>query len=120
MPELIVNGISHQVEAGKRLVLAIEEAGVKIGHRCGGNARCTTCRVEFETSEPVKITKAEKERLRAAGLYGQARLACQITCDQDMSVRVLMTAENQPNWNGDTGTSPMDYITPDPEWLEGV
>ena len=32
----------------KRLVLALEQdAGVDQLHACGGNARCTTCRVEF-------------------------------------------------------------------------
>ena len=39
--------IETEVPAGKKLVLAIEDAGVDILHRCGGNARCTTCRVEL-------------------------------------------------------------------------
>ena len=33
--------------AGRRLVLILEDGGVDILHRCGGNARCTTCRVEI-------------------------------------------------------------------------
>ena len=49
MPKLTVEGFpTVDVETGKRLVLAIEQdAGVDILHACGGNARCTTCRVEF-------------------------------------------------------------------------
>ena len=49
MPRLTVEGRgTFEVEAGKRLVLAIEgDAGVDILHACGGQARCTTCRVEF-------------------------------------------------------------------------
>ena len=49
MPILTVEGYgSVSVTEGKRLVLAIEQdAGVDILHACGGNARCTTCRVEF-------------------------------------------------------------------------
>ena len=49
MPQLTVEGFaSVEVESGKRLVCAIEQdAGVDILHACGGNARCTTCRVEF-------------------------------------------------------------------------
>jgi ferredoxin len=49
MPKLTVEGFATvDVSEGKRLVLAIEQdAGVDILHACGGNARCTTCRVEF-------------------------------------------------------------------------
>jgi ferredoxin len=118
MPKLTIENESHNVETGKRLVLAIEQAGVEIGHRCGGNARCTTCRVEFKDGEPEKMTKAEYERLNSAGLYGQARLSCQITCEHDMDVKPLMTAKNQPKWSGDTGPTPKEQITPDPEWID--
>ena len=60
MPILTVEGFSPvDVEAGKRLVNAIEQdAGVDILHACGGNARCTTCRVEFISGEPSRMTKA--------------------------------------------------------------
>ena len=62
MPKLTVEGFSTvDVETGKRLVLAIEQdAGVDILHACGGNARCTTCRVEFISGEPPQMTLAEK------------------------------------------------------------
>ncbi len=36
-----------EAEEGKKLVLALEDNGVDILYRCGGNAKCTTCRVEF-------------------------------------------------------------------------
>lgn len=116
MPKLTVDGKTVDVAAGKRLVLAIKEAGVNIGHRCGGNARCTTCRVEFEAGTPDAITRAEQEKLVERDLAGQARLSCQILCNQDMSVRSVMTLENQADWT-DTGPPPHDHITPDPEWL---
>ena len=62
MPKLTVEGFpTVDVETGKRLVLAIEQdAGVDILHACGGNARCTTCRVEFISGEPPRMTMAEK------------------------------------------------------------
>ena len=45
---------SVEVASGKRLVLAIEQdAKVDVLHACGGNARCTTCRVEFIEGEPM-------------------------------------------------------------------
>jgi ferredoxin len=43
---------TFEAKEGERLVLAIEDAGIDILHRCGGNARCTTCRVEFVSGEP--------------------------------------------------------------------
>ncbi|MBO9316426.1 MAG: 2Fe-2S iron-sulfur cluster binding domain-containing protein, partial [Chloroflexus sp.] len=51
MPVITIGERSITVEPGTRLVLAIEQAGIAIGHRCGGNARCTTCRVVFAEGE---------------------------------------------------------------------
>ena len=114
MPKLTIEGQTYDVEAGTRLVLAIEQCGIKIGHRCGGNARCTTCRVTFQAGEPDEMTEAEYNKLKQVNLYGQARLACQIVVTHDMSVTPLVTADNQPAWNGDTGPAPATEVTPDP------
>ena len=38
--------VAFETDEGRKLVLAIEDNGIDILHRCGGNARCTTCRVE--------------------------------------------------------------------------
>lgn len=118
MPKLSVNGKTIDVEPGRRLVLAIEEAGVNIGHRCGGNARCTTCRVEFESGEPARMTRAEYEKLKSGGLLGKIRLACQIVVDRDMVVKPLVTAENTPQWNGDTGPTPDTKVMPESKWYD--
>src|SRR4030095_12770566 len=82
MPKLSVEGFpTVDVESGKRLVLAIEQdAGVDVLHACVGNARCTTCRVEFISGEPPRMTMAEKTRLEEKGLTG-VRLSCQIAID---------------------------------------
>src|SRR6202166_2819737 len=90
MPKLTVEGYGTvDVPENKRLVLAIEQnAKVDVLHACGGNARCTTCRVEFVAGEPDKITVAEKSLLAARGLSG-VRLSCQIVCDHDMAVRAI-------------------------------
>jgi ferredoxin len=49
MPKLKIEDVGEfEVFKGKRLVLALEQdAGIDQLHACGGNARCTTCRVEF-------------------------------------------------------------------------
>ena len=115
MPKLTVEGRAPvEVEHGKRMVLALEQdAGIDQLHACGGNARCTTCRVEFIAGEPDKMTAAEKHVLNARGLTG-VRLSCQIVCDHDMAVRAIsrLTGSGRP----DPGPTPQPTIQPPPEW----
>lgn len=114
MPRLTIDGQTVDVAEGKRLVLAIEEdAGVAIGHRCGGNAKCTTCRVAFEQGEPDTMTKAEFGKLRERNLYGTYRLSCQIVCDHDMAVQPQMTLQSE-GWT-DTGPHPEATVMPEAE-----
>ena len=115
MPTLTVEGVgAFEVPAGKRLVLALtDEAGIDQLHACGGNARCTTCRVEFVSGEPTQMTEAEKTVLAAKGLSG-VRLSCQIACDADMTVRVVSRLAG--SGRADAGKRPADAITPPPVW----
>ena len=118
MPKLTVENVGEfEVEPGKRLVLALtEDAGVDQLHACGGNARCTTCRVEFVSGEPTKMTKAEKELLAARELTG-VRLGCQILCEADMTVRVISRLEG--SGRADAGGQPDAELMPQPvEWVE--
>jgi ferredoxin len=116
MPTLTVEGFSPvEVESGKRLVLALEQdAHVDQLHACGGNARCTTCRVEFISGEPQKMTRAEKDKLAERGLTGM-RLSCQILCDHDMTVRAISRLEG--SGRPDPGRTPEPTIQPPPEWV---
>jgi ferredoxin len=116
MPTLTVEGFSPvEVESGKRLVLALEQdAHVDQLHACGGNARCTTCRVEFISGEPQKMTRAEKDKLAERGLTGM-RLSCQILCDHDMAVRAISRLEG--SGRPDPGRTPEPTIQPPPEWV---
>ncbi len=118
MPKLTVEGFGTvEVEHGKRLVLAIEQdARVDVLHACGGNARCTTCRVQFIEGEPSRMTEAERNVLAAKGATG-VRLSCQIVCDHDMTVRAVsrLTGSGRP----DSGRTPEPQIAPPPVWIEG-
>src|ERR1035438_4876531 len=111
MPNLTVEGVgSFEVPQGKGLVLALEdEAKVDQLHACGGNARCTTCRVEYVSGEPEMVTAAEKSVLAARGLTG-IRLSCQILCDHDMSVRAISRFAG--SGRKDAGKRPEDAIQP--------
>ena len=116
MPKLTVEGVGQfEVPLGKRLVLALEqEAGVDQLHACGGNARCTTCRVEFVAGEHDRMSVAERDVLGARGLAG-IRLSCQIACDQDMEVRVISRLAG--SGRKDAGHPPAADIQPPPEWV---
>ena len=77
-------------DEGRKLVLTIEDAGVDILHRCGGNAKCTTCRVEVLAGDPGEMGEAERNRLAAeTGLAENVRLSCQVHVTTDLHVRVL-------------------------------
>ncbi len=120
MPKLtIADGETFEVTSGKRLVNAlIDEAKTDQLHACGGNARCTTCRVEFIAGEPQSMTEAEKSVLAARGLLSQPglRLSCQISCDHDMTVKVISRLAG--SGRADAGKRPADEITPPPVWVE--
>ena len=110
MPKIQAETASGLIEtdapAGKKLVLAIEDAGVDILHRCGGNARCTTCRVEVLEGEPGEMGELERNRLAVvAELAPNVRLSCQIRVNSDLKVRVI----NQASVRGmDPGPRPFD------------
>jgi ferredoxin len=91
MPTHRVSVVGHkdfEVQEGTKLALAIEDSGFDISHRCGGNARCTTCRVKFSGGEPP-MGKKEFDCLEEDGVLGEFRLSCQIPVGRDMEVRVL-------------------------------
>ena len=115
MPKLTVEGVGEsEVPAGTRLVVALtENAGVDQLHACGGNARCTTCRVEFIEGEPEAMTVAEKNVLAAKGI-SNVRLSCQIVCDHDMTVRAISRFAG--SGRKDAGGACAAEITPPPQW----
>jgi ferredoxin len=117
MPKLTVEDVGEfEVPSGRRLVLALEQdAGIDQLHACGGNARCTTCRVEFVAGEPDRMTVAERDVLAARGLSG-VRLSCQILCDQDMTVRAISRLAG--SGRKDAGSQPAEQIEPPPVWIE--
>lgn len=119
MPKVTVKDVgTFDIPSGKRLVLAlVDEAGIDQLHACGGNARCTTCRVHFEAGEPDRMTEAEKSVLAAKGILASPglRLSCQILCDHDMTVQAISRFAGSGRANA--GNRPADQITPPPVWV---
>ncbi len=94
MPTVTVDGEkSFEVELGRKLVLAIEDAGIDILHRCGGNARCTTCRVQVVSGQASPMGEEEQARLAREGSLGpDIRLSCRTHVVGDLEVKVLNRA----------------------------
>ncbi len=81
---------TFEAPPGRRLVLAIEDAGIDILHRCGGYAKCTTCRVEVLEGEAGEVNERERVRLaRENDLAPNIRLSCQMLIPGDLRVRVI-------------------------------
>ena len=93
-------------EDGRKLVLILEDNGVDILHRCGGNARCTTCRVELIEGDAGEMGELERNRLAVEqNLADNIRLSCQIRVANDLKVKVI----NQASVKGiDAGGRPVE------------
>jgi ferredoxin len=77
---------AFEAAEGRKLVLAIEDAGIDILHRCGGNAERN--RLALET-----------------GLADNVRLSCQVHVADDLKVKVI----NQVSVRGmDAGPRPAE------------
>jgi len=91
--ETATGTVTIDAAAGRKLVLELEDNGVDILHRCGGNARCTTCAIEVIDGDAGEMGEAETAVLTAKGLTGgNTRLSCQIRCENDLSFKVLRQA----------------------------
>lgn len=98
--------LAFSCDEGKKLVLCLEDNGIDILHRCGGNARCTTCRVEVISGDPGDIGEAEAAILATkTDLNDHTRLSCQVRVMDDLHVSVI----NQASVKGiDAGPRPVD------------
>lgn len=96
--------LAFEVETGRKLVLCLEDNGIDILHRCGGNARCTTCRVEVLSGDPGEILEPERAILATkTDLNDHTRLSCQVRVMDDLHVKVI----NQASVKGiEPGTRP--------------
>ena len=97
---------TFEADEGRKLVLALEDNGIDILHRCGGNAKCTTCRVEVLAGDPGEIGELERNRLAMeTGLAENIRLSCQVHVIDNLKVRVV----NQASVRGiPAGPRPVD------------
>lgn len=84
-------GKSGEVDANITLLEASQVLGFSLNHDCGGNASCTTCRVEVQRGgENLSEMDFEEQDLldREALTASWHRLGCQARVRGDVVVRV--------------------------------
>ncbi|QHW32065.1 (2Fe-2S)-binding protein [Paenibacillus rhizovicinus] len=107
MPTVQIDGREAvQALEGQKLVLALEDSGIDILHRCGGNAKCTTCAVEIVSGNAGEIGEAEATVRRNKGIEDDSiRLSCQVHVHDDLSIKLMKTTEST---GLDAGPRPQD------------
>ncbi|MDH5639755.1 MAG: (2Fe-2S)-binding protein [Nitrospira sp.] len=83
--------ITGDVELNTSLLDAAKTLGFSLNHDCGGNASCTTCRVEVQAGleHLSEIDFDEQDLLDREALSDpRHRLACQARVQGDVIVRV--------------------------------
>jgi serine/threonine protein kinase/class 3 adenylate cyclase/hemoglobin-like flavoprotein len=86
------NDVVLSVKPGQTVLAASLEAGVQHAHECGGNARCSTCRVlVIEGGKNLSPRdSAELKLARRLGFTDDIRLACQTKVQGPVKARRLI------------------------------
>ncbi|GMU55955.1 MAG: hypothetical protein AMXMBFR33_51010 [Candidatus Xenobia bacterium] len=84
-----------RVRAGGRVLDAAEQGQVKLRHVCGGQANCTTCRVQVQRGAEhlTPVNDKEQHRLPDVRLAARWRLACQAQVHGAVTVRIPTLVE---------------------------
>ena len=96
-------GVSGEVESNTSILEASKILGFPLAHDCGGNASCTTCRVEVESGEEnlSEIDFDEQDLLDRENLTEAFnRLGCQAKMHGDVVVRVPLQKFADPAAEG--------------------
>lgn len=94
------NGKSGEVQTDLSLLEAAEQLGFPLNHDCGGNASCTTCRVDvIAGSENLSEIDFDEQDLldREALTEPYHRLGCQARVLGDVIVQVPEEKWGDPN-----------------------
>jgi len=90
--EYLPDGQEIEVEEAETILQAAVRAGIALAHICGGNGRCSTCRVIILQGLENCAPRNPKEQAIAAQLHFDptVRLACQTTVTGRVTLRRLV------------------------------
>ncbi|HJQ26768.1 MAG TPA: adenylate/guanylate cyclase domain-containing protein [Blastocatellia bacterium] len=88
----VIEEQTAEVESGETILQASLRAAIPHAHACGGNARCSTCRVQIVEGLDFCCPRNDREQELAARLCfaPEIRLACQTTLSGDVKLRRLV------------------------------
>ena len=84
---------SIQVVAGKNLLKLALENDIPMAHACGGNARCSTCRVLLLEGELPPRNELEQKLADKLGWGENIRLSCQMEISNAVTLRRVVKDE---------------------------
>ena len=93
-------------EEHETILQAAMRAGIPLTHVCGGNARCTTCRILILDGESTCVSPRNEKEAALAGRLGFEpiiRLACQTQVTGDIRIRRLVLDESDISLTRQTG-----------------
>src|SRR5581483_5693531 len=88
----VIEEQTAEVESGETILQASLRAAIPHAHACGGNGRCSTCRVQIVEGLDFCCPRNDREQELAARLCfsPEIRLACQTTLSGDVKLRRLV------------------------------
>lgn len=89
--KVLPEGCEVEIPADETLLQAARRMGKPFTSACGGNARCSTCRVHIENGVEACAPRSEKEAAMAERLSftPNVRLACQLKLNGPATIRRL-------------------------------
>ena len=98
MPELtIITGITEKkitFSTGPTLRKILEGEGMWVRSGCTGNGACGLCLVKIEKGNDGNLTKNERLLLTAVQIEDNYRMACQMSPEGDLTVRIINSGHN--------------------------
>lgn len=97
------SGAIARVPPGSSVLEASRTSGIPHYSICGGNARCSTCRVRvLKSQKPLPPpSQAERATLARIGADPDMRLGCQLRPAGDITVKILLEGADRTNPAGE-------------------
>ena len=94
MPQITIQNINNKTvtftNSSKTVLQVFQESGIEWMHACGGNGRCTTCKmIIVKGYQNLNAPNRLEEKMKQAGrLNENERLACQSGPSGDLTIIV--------------------------------
>ncbi|MCC3670690.1 2Fe-2S iron-sulfur cluster-binding protein [Terrisporobacter mayombei] len=87
--KVLPDNYNKEVEAGSRLMDAINENNISIESTCGSKGKCGKCKVKLLEGKISNITENEKKLLSEKEIDEKIVLACERTVLGDITIEII-------------------------------